>query len=210
MQELVGDLLKKGVLKKSVIEEAFLSIDRKDFVLDEFKDLAYKDHPLNIGNGQTISQPYTVAFMFDLLDPQKKDIIMDIGYGSGWTTAMLAYIVGDEGKVIAVELVPELCRLGEENVLKYPDITKRVEFYCEDATSIVLKRKFNCIIAGAAAQEKNGIEAVPDIWKKQLKIGGKIVMPIHNSIWLFIKQNEDKFEEYEYPGFVFVPLISKR
>ena len=89
MEELVCDLKRSGVLKTAQLVEAFLKVDRKNFVPENLKDLAYVDEALPIGEGQTISQPYTVAFMLELLEPQSGQTLMDVGYGSGWTTALL-------------------------------------------------------------------------------------------------------------------------
>src|SRR3990167_5540697 len=83
-------LIKKRILITSNIIKAFRKVDRADFVKD--KALAYLDIPLEIGDGQTISQPTTVAFMFELLSPRASQTILDIGSGSGWTTALLAEI----------------------------------------------------------------------------------------------------------------------
>ena len=91
---LPGYLQRTGVLKSGKIFDAFGVIDRADFVPEELKSSAYADEALPIGEGQTISQPYTVAFMLSLLDPQPGERIMDVGAGSGWQTAILAYIVG--------------------------------------------------------------------------------------------------------------------
>ena len=105
MEELVRSLKNSGVLKTAQLVEAFLKADRKNFVPENLKDLAYLDEALPIGEGQTISQPYTVAFMLELLEPQSGQTLMDVGYGSGWTTALLAQIVGDAGRVYAFERV---------------------------------------------------------------------------------------------------------
>ncbi len=118
-KELVEHLIKRGVLKTPKIIEAFKKIDRKDFVKEEFLEEAYFDTPLPIGFGQTISQPYTVAFMLELLEPKEGDTVLDIGSGSGWTTALLAYIVGNKGKVIGVERIKELVEFGKKNLAKY-------------------------------------------------------------------------------------------
>ncbi|KKU46623.1 MAG: Protein-L-isoaspartate(D-aspartate) O-methyltransferase [Parcubacteria group bacterium GW2011_GWB1_46_8] len=111
-QDLVTRLIQSNVLKTSAIIDAFKKIDRKDFVLEAFADEAYGNYPISIGGGQTISQPWTVAFMLELLNPLAGDRVLDIGSGSGWTTALLAHIVKDskkQGKVFGIEIVPELC-----------------------------------------------------------------------------------------------------
>ncbi len=118
-EELVNYLIVSGVLKTPRIIEAFLKIDRKYFVPDILKDKAYIDEPLPIGNNQTISQPSTVAFMLELLQPTNTDKILDIGSGSAWTTALLCYIAGKNGKVIGLERVDELVKQGQKNLEKF-------------------------------------------------------------------------------------------
>lgn len=96
MDELIRNLKQAGVLRSRHVEAAFGAIDRKDFVPPEYRDEAYGDYPLPIGRGQTISQPYTVAFMLDLLDPKPGERILDVGAGSGWQTALLAQVVSQD------------------------------------------------------------------------------------------------------------------
>lgn len=201
---LTNNLIKSGYLKTPRIIEAFRKIDRIDFVLDNLKSEAYENIPLPISHGQTISQPATVAFMLELLEPRAGDKILDIGFGSGWTTALMAYIVGDGGKVCAVERIPELCELGKGNIEKYDFMKKGVvECFCADGTKGLSERApFDKILAGASAHK------LPPAWREQLKVGGRIVTPIEWSVWLFVKKSETEFEEIEYPGFSFVPLIS--
>ena len=93
-KELIFFLTRNNILKTKSIIEAFEKIDRKDFILKKYTNEAYNDYPLDIGSNQTISQPSTVAFMLELLSPKKGDKILDVGSGSGWTTALLGYIVG--------------------------------------------------------------------------------------------------------------------
>jgi len=206
---LVNQLIKQKYLKSPLIIEAFKKIKRADFVpaeiiRDKGRDfVAEYNAPLSIGYGQTISQPLTVAFMLELLQPKKGDNVLDIGSGSGWQTAMLCQVVGSEGFVYAVERIPELKEFGQANVQKYN--FENVEFICGDGSKGLLdKAPFDKIIAAAAAEE------IPQAWKDQLKIKGRLVTPVKESIWLVIKQDEDKFEEKEYPGFVFVPLIGEQ
>jgi len=206
MEELVRNLTRTGVLKSPCIIEAFLNVDRKDFLPAGMERMAYFDEALPIGYGQTISQPYTVAFMLELLAPEVGDRIMDVGYGSGWTSVVLAHIVREEGRIYAFERVRELCEFGEENVKKYPEYEKRIEFFCKDATPGLPQEArpeggFDGIIVAAELSE------VPNAWREQLKRGGRLVYPKANSIFQEKKGNADSFDVREYHGFVFVPFI---
>ncbi|HUV81140.1 MAG TPA: protein-L-isoaspartate O-methyltransferase [Patescibacteria group bacterium] len=202
---LIENLINQGRLKTPEIIKAFKKIKRVDFIPEKLKDLAEFDEALPIGFGQTISQPLVVAFMLELLQPKKGEKILDVGSGSGWTAALLAEIVGRQGKVIAVEIVPELKKIGQENAAKYGFAEKGIiEFVCTDGSKGYEEEAlFDKILASATGT------GLPLAWKKQLKIGGRIVAPINSSIWLFIKKSENNFDKIEYPGFMFVPLINK-
>jgi len=204
MNNLIDNLIEKEWLKTPRIIKAFQKIERKDFLPDDIQDLAELNEALPIGFGQTISQPLVVAFMLEQLNPQPGHKVLDIGSGSGWTSALLAEIVGPEGKVIAVEIVPELKEFGEMNASKYNFVKKKiVEFICADGSKGYVKQApFDRILASASGKE------LPLAWKKQLKIGGRIVAPIRTSIWTFIKKSNKEFQEIEHPGFAFVPLIT--
>lgn len=214
----VDDLIEEGWLKTPKIIEAFQKIKREDFLPDNIKNFANLNEALPIGFNQTISQPLVVAFMLEQLQPKAREKILDIGSGSGWTTALLAQIVSQEkisdfpsptskqkGKIIAIEVIPQLKKFGEKNIAKYNFIKKEiVECICGDGSKGYEKEApFDKILVSAAAER-----CFPS-WKKQLKIGGRIVVPIGSSIWLFIKNSETNFQEIEYPGFSFVPLIIK-
>ncbi len=233
LQSLVKNLKERGVLKTPEIIKAFEEIDRAEFVPEDMREVAYIDEALPIKEGQTISQPYTVAFMLELLNPKPEEKILDIGAGSGWQTCLLAHIVSSgesegkaakgplrlrseasesrQGRVFAMEIVPELCRFGKNNVAKFDFIEKGVvRWICGDASR---KATFDSV-GNEAPNGVDGIIAaasldgrVPQEWKNQLKTGGRIVVPIKESIWLFIKRGEDDFSEKEYPGFVFVPFV---
>ena len=201
--DLIDSLIEDGWLKTPRIIRAFKKIKRADFMPDEIKHLAEINEALPIGYGQTISQPLTVAFMFEQLEPRPGDNILDIGSGSGWTTALLAEILGPRGRVTAVEIIPELKEFGEKNAAKYNFIKKGIaQFISTDGSKGCKKEApFDKILVSAAAKE------VPGAWKEQLKIKGKIVCPINSSILTIIKKSERNFEQIEHPGFIFVPLV---
>ena len=201
---LIDELIKDGWLKTPEIIDAFRKIKRADFMPEGMKHLAEINEALPIGSGQTISQPLTVAFMLEELKPKAGDKILDVGSGSGWTTALLANIAGVRGKVIAIELLPELKEFGEKNASKYNFVKKGIaEFICADGSKGYEKEApFDRILCSAAVQQNE----VPLAWKKQLKVGGRIVAPVRSSIWTLVKKSEKEFEEAEYPGFGFVPL----
>ena len=203
---LIEGLIQRGYLKTPRIIEAFKKIKREDFLPSGSEDLAEIDEAMPIGFGQTISQPLVVAFMLELLQPEPGDKILDVGSGSGWTTGLLSEIVGEKGKVIAVELVPELKEFGEKNVARYNFIEKgTAEFICADGSKgFKEEAPFDKILASAAAVR------LPQAWKEQLKVNGRIVVPINSSIWRFIKIGDSMFREEEYSGFLFVPLIESQ
>ncbi len=207
---LVDSLIEQDWLKTPRIIEAFRKIKRVDFMPPDSKGLAELNEALPIGYGQTISQPLVVAFMLELLRPEEGEKILDIGSGSGWTSALLAEIVEEKGKIIAIDIVPELVEFAKKNVLRYNFVEKGiVEFLCADGSKGYLKEApFDKILCSAAVQKE-----LPGSWKKQLRVGGRIVTPIGSSIWLFEKNpsdnGRDKFKSKEYPGFAFVPLIEQ-
>ncbi|MFH1401489.1 MAG: protein-L-isoaspartate O-methyltransferase [Parcubacteria group bacterium] len=200
---LIDNLIAAGWLKTPRIIEAFKKIKREDFLPPESRDMAEFNGALPIGLNQTISQPLTVAFMLELLEPKEGENILDVGSGSGWTAALLSEITGNNGKVTAIEIIPELKIFGEKNAAKYGFVQNGIaEFVCGDGSEGYEKNApYDKILASAAAKK------LPEAWKKQIKIGRKIVTPIYNSIWLFVKKSETEFEEKEYPGFIFVPLV---
>ncbi len=201
---LIDNLIEQGWLKTPNIISAFKKIKRVDFLPEDSKNLAELNGALPIGYGQTISQPLVVAFMLEQLQPEQGHKVLDVGSGSGWTTALLSEIVGEKGKVIAIELISELKEFGEKNASKYNFVKKGIaEFICADGSKgYEEEAPFDRILASASAQK------IPLAWKKQLKTGGRIVTPIKTSIWVFVKETEDSFEEIEHPGFAFVPLIT--
>lgn len=216
MSQLINQLIQEGTLKRKSpgIIKAFRAIRRVDFMAPGSECEAEGNYPVPIGWGQTISQPFTVAFMLELLQPREGDKILDIGSGSGWTTALLAHIVvgeqqvsdGIKGKVFGIERIPELKDFGEQNVSKY-NFVKRgvVQFLCTDGSGgLEDKAPFDRILVSAAAAH------IPEALLRQLKIGGRLVIPVgrvSQDIVLVEKVGKDEYKQQRNQGFVFVPLI---
>jgi len=205
MNKLINQLIRDGYLKTDAIIEAFSEIQRIEFVPKEFELQADVNIALPIGYGQTVSQPLTVAFMLELLDPQKGQKILDVGSGSGWTTTLLSHIVGKEGKVYALERKEELVEFGKKNADKYGYATEGIaEFFNADgAKGLAEKAPFDRILVSASA------EGIPKVLKDQLKTGGKMVIPVGDAICFLEKKSEKEFYEQKFPGFSFVPLIQE-
>lgn len=200
-KDLVKHLKKVGVLKSKNIEEALLHVDRKDFVPEKYSDSAYFDDALPTLKEQTISQPYTVVFMLELLEPKEGHTILDVGSGSCWQTAMLAEIVGEKGKVYGIEVVPEVFEFGKKNIEKYPKLSNRIELYQQNANSGLADTIFDRITVAASVRN------VPSEWKEKLKVNGIMVFPKDQGIYKLTKENQTCFKKEFYPGFVFVPFI---
>lgn len=201
LTSLVEELKTAGVLKSPEIVKAFLAVDRKDFARKEDKDSAYENIPLSIGFNQTISQPLTVAFMLELLEAKKGDRILDVGAGSGWTTALLTYLVGKGGYVFGTEIVPELLDFGKKNLAKYFGASRADIFLAKRELGLEDEAPFDRILVSAAG------ESIPKTLVEQLKGGGTLVMPVRNSIKKVVKSHADMEPAIEeYPGFVFVKL----
>ncbi len=205
-EQLIARLVGEGYLKSPALISAFRKIDRGDFVPEALRDQAYLNQPLPIGFNQTISQPLTVAFMLELLSPQPKDKILEIGAGSGWQTALLGFIAQtakNKPAVVSIEILPELISRAKTNIAKYNYINKGIVKLVEGDGSkgYPPEAPYDKIIAAASAKQ------IPENWIQQLKEGGKIVAPVKTSIMVLTKLKNSRIKTEEYPGFLFVPLI---
>lgn len=183
------------------ITRAFLKAPRQDFLPESVRHQAAADIPLPIGFGVTNSQPSTVRMMLRWLAVKPGDKILDVGSGSGWTTALLSALAGKKGEVYAVEAIPELVVFGEQNAKKLN--IKNVRFF-EAGKPVGLPKyaPYERILVSAAAAE------VPGLLLSQLKPGGKMVIPVKDEILEVSKKSEADFEVKSHYGFAFVPLIS--
>ena len=182
------------------VEKAFAKVKRSNFVPEELAGSVGVDAPLPIGFGQTISQPTTVKWMLEWLEVEPGNQILDVGSGSGWTTALLSQLVGPKGRIYAVERIPELVEFGRENCQRFG--CKNVRFYQAGKQYGLPKYgPFDRILVSASA------EKLPEELLDQLKTGGKLVIPVRHDILEIAKTAENEYETEAHPGFVFVPLI---
>jgi protein-L-isoaspartate(D-aspartate) O-methyltransferase len=200
-QELVDLISMKGIHDISVLK-AISEVERHLFVPDAMKHLSYNDVALPIGYGQTISQPYTVAFMTEELRLKPGQKVLELGTGSGYQAAIL-FQMGME--VYSIERNYDI--LLETQKL-FDKLGIRVKTKCADGTLGWNEfAPFDGIVVTA------GSPSVPVSLKNQLAIGGRMVIPVGDKysqkLRIVSKFEKDKFEEEDIPEFKFVPLIGK-
>ena len=172
----------------------------KSYSLDEI----YSDQPLSIGSGQTISQPFTVAYMLHLLELQKGMKVLEIGAGSGWNAALISELVGNRGSIVSMELIPDL---AETTHNRLRDLGIDVLVVQGDGSfGYSDNAPYDRIIVTCAA-----LEIYKD-WEKQLKIGGTIVVPIGRFLQDMIKgiKRTKGLKLQKYGSYRFVPLLTER
>lgn len=187
------------------VMDAMAEVIRENFVSPEYLPFAYNNGPLPIGYGQTISQPYIVALMTDLLDLTAESIVLEVGTGSGYQAAILSKLAK---KVYTVERVKELAESAKERLkdLGYDNIEMR----CRDGyVGWQEKAPFDSIIVTAA------IDHIPPALVEQLKPGGRMVIPIgmpymHQELMLVTKDEEGEIHTESLLGVAFVPLITDK
>lgn len=199
MNPIADYLYASGILRSPRILEAFRMVDRADFLPEDQQKHALEDRPLPIGCGQTNSQPSTVAFMLEKLQSKQGDYVLDVGAGSGWTTALLTHIVGPEGRVYGVELFPELVEFACSNVVSY-DYDHAEIISAGETFGLPEHAPFDKILVSPAADE------IPEELVDQLDAGGRMLIAVKHSIMQVDKSSDGDIDIREYPGFAFVPL----
>ncbi len=196
-------LAPRGVSDPAVLE-AFRTVPRGKFIDPEYQNLAYIDAPLAIGEGQTISQPFTVAMMTQLLKLSPTDKVLEVGTGSGYQAAILGEICKD-GEVFTIERFESLAEKAVKGLkgLNY----ENVEVIVGDGTKgLPEEAPFDAIIVTAAAPK------IPQPLIDQLKIGGRLVMPVggdwHQEMVRLTKTEEGILRE-NFGGYRFVPLVGE-
>tara|TARA_B100001079_G_scaffold204027_1_gene177715 strand:+ start:317 stop:934 length:618 start_codon:yes stop_codon:yes gene_type:complete len=162
-----NQLLKRGIIDKKVLDAIYI-VPRHRFVSRIYRSMAYSDNPLPIGYGQTISQPYIVGLMTELLQVDRKHKVLEIGTGCGYQTAILSIL---SKKVITLEVLKSLSRKSFERLTKLG--YKNIDFHCADGKNGWLKdAPYDRILVSAAPK------TIPEVLIEQLAPNGYIVIPV--------------------------------
>jgi len=198
-KEMVQRQIKARGIKDERVINAILKVPRHKFVPGPLSNAAYEDIPLPIGYGQTISQPYIVAFMTEVLNLKKTDKVLEIGTGSGYQAAILAELCD---KVYTIEIIPSLRKEAEERLkeLGY----KNIEIKTGDGyLGWEEKAPFDAIIVTAAPP------TIPEKLVEQLALGGRMVLPLGNAFQelYLVRKTKDGIRKEAILPVRFVPMV---
>ncbi len=183
--------------------EAFAAVPRAGFLHAWDRGRAGHDGPIAIGFGQTNSQPRTVADMLRLLDVRSGQRVLDVGAGSGWTTALLGHLVGPDGSVVGVERVPELAAFGAANLARVRMPWTRLDLATPGVLGAPEGAPYDRILVSAQPS------TLPEALVVQLCVGGVMVIPVAGRM-LRVTRTASGHAAAEHGRYLFVPLVDPR
>ena len=202
-KKMVDDQLRTRGITNQAVLHAMKSVPREFFVPEQERASAYADCALPLSHGQTISQPFTVAFMCEALEPSKMDTVLEIGTGSGYGAAVLSELFRF---VHTIEFIPELaeaarCRLADIGC-------ENVQVHAGDGSAgLATEAPFDAIVATAVADD------VPPPFRDQLADGGRVVIPLktsnENQAMFRMRRMTDEYTIENLGAFSFVPMVGK-
>lgn len=207
-EELVEKLLNKGYIETGKVKKAMLHVPREEFMPPDLRRYAYLDRPLPIGRGQTISAPHMVAIIAEQLDLDEGMNILEIGTGLGYNAAVVSEIIGGSGHVYTVERIHSLAEKARENLEK-TGYNHRITVISGDGTLGYPEKAPFDRIYGTASSPK-----IPEPLKKQLRIGGKLIIPLGSANYFqelvsVQRISDDEFKSEDLGGVAFVPMIGE-
>ena len=204
-RRLVERLEEEGVIRSRAVKEAFLAYPRYLFVEERYRDYAHVDEPLPIPAGQTVSAPHMVAIMLELAGLRRGMNVLEVGTGSGWNASLIAHMVRTD--VYTVERIPELVEFARRNLERAG--VRNVHVVPGDGTlGFLPKAPYDRVIVTAGAPE------IPEPLLEQLKVGGKLIIPVgRHHVWQelleVVKLEDGSTQVKKHGGVAFVPLIGR-
>ncbi|MCS7204472.1 MAG: protein-L-isoaspartate(D-aspartate) O-methyltransferase [Leptospiraceae bacterium] len=202
LEDMIRNQIVYRGITNSRILDAIRKFPREFFVREKDKNYAYTDGPLNIGYNQTISQPYVVALMTELLELTGEEKVLEIGTGSGYQTALLSDLAKE---VYTIEIHPNLLEFAKNNLKRFQ--VKNVHFFCKNGwEGLEEHAPFDRIISTAAPKK------IPEHWKRQLKVSGIMVVPVgivYQDLLKIKKTSKTSFIEEKIISVRFVPLLKE-
>ncbi len=207
-KEMVEFLDKSGYIKYPALKKAMLKVPREEFVPEEYKSRAYSNTPFPIPGGVTISAEHMHAIMLSALKLKRGDKVLEVGAGSGIMLAYMKEIVGSNGKVFGIEIIPETYEFAKKNLEK-TGYDKKVKMILGDGSlGLAEHAPFDKILSSASCRE------VPKPWIDQLKVGGIIITPVgpvygNQELYYFEKNKKGELKGKPLGGVIFIPLAGK-
>ena len=182
------------------VRAAFEAMPRTGFLPRHQWRHAVFDGPLDIGHGQTCSQPRTVSAMLHLLAVRPGDRVLDVGAGSGWTTALLAHLTGPAGMVVGVELEPELAASGAVHLARTAQPWARIDVATPGVLGVPEEAPYDRVLVSAEARE------LPAALLDQLAAPGRLVVPVAGEMLLVVRDGDGRDTVSGHGRYCFVPL----
>lgn len=183
------------------VAAAMRDVDRAAFLPRVRRPWAHEDRPLEFGHGQTCSQPSTVAAMLRLLRVRPGDRVLDVGAGSGWTTALLGRLVGPTGEVLGLELLPDVAAWGAANVRRAGMPWARLVPAAPEVLGAPRPEGWDRVLVSAAA------DRLPRALVEQVAPGGRMVVPVRHAMTLVERADDGTVRLSEHGTYSFVPLV---
>ncbi|MFH0816858.1 MAG: protein-L-isoaspartate O-methyltransferase [Methanobacteriota archaeon] len=203
---MVARLESNGHVRSERVRDAMLKVERHLFLPENAVSEAYRDTPLPIGNGQTISAPHMVAMMAELLAPEPGQKVLEVGGGTGYHAAVMAELVGMDGLVVTIERIHELAVICRENLAKagYPDV---MVIEGDGALGHLERAPYDCMLVACAARK------IPEALTAQLAEGGRLAIPLGGGRYqelMLATKKAGRLAMENHGGVAFVPLISDK